>query len=83
MVKPLNSYLIIEPENKYLSKENLHKAVVVYAGKGHRLPLFGGFQPLTVKEGDVVVFHPGKLFSFTDLDKTYHIIREEDVILIL
>ena len=83
MVQPLGSYVVVVPENQFLSKDNLQKAIVSYVGRGHRLPLLGGFQPLTVKAGDSVVFPPSKLVQWKEGKDVYYIIREEDIIMVL
>lgn len=97
MLKPLNDRVVVEyalheertkggiviPDTVKgkLAKGKLAKGTVVAVGPGKRLGS-GTIQPMSVKEGDVVLF--GKYAGTeVELDKKYMVMREDDIMAVI
>lgn len=79
----------IEPETKtssglYLThvQDEMFKAAVIKVGKGKAVE-GGTYIPLSVKEGDTVIYNPNATISVTLNGEKLLVIKEEDIFAIL
>jgi len=74
--------LYIAPNQVTGMRNNYYKGKVLKVGNG-RTSKNGNVIPITVKEGDTIIYPIGPYKRYTDEEKDYHLIYETDVYAIL